>query len=299
MKTIFTVLLCTLTLMGRAQEKETLSLNLTKGETYTQTLALANVILQQIMGQQVKIDMNMNIELSYLVKEKNATFYDLELVYKRLETKAVMPGVSQTASSDNEVNSDSRVLNALVNKPIQVKMDMKGKVLEVSGLEAIFASITSGSTTQLTQLKAIFGDEALKQNIQNAMAFLPDHPVAEGDSWVQELTQNLGLTIKTVTTYTYRGSKDGFWNITGNSTLAVPNKDEYFELNGIQMKSDMQGTAVSELKLDKANGWIVAGNTKLKIKGTTHVKAREGMPGDMSMNMDMENATTYTGSVTK
>jgi hypothetical protein len=296
MKTILTLLICSLTLAGWGQKKETLAYNLAKGETYTQTMELSNVVSQQIMGQQMKIDMTVHLELSYLVKEKDDAGYDLEVAYKRLGVSVVMPQGTRETSSANPDDPASRALAALVDKPFRVKMDALGKVSELTGLDALVDAALDAP--EFAQFKRTFGSSALKQNIESNTALFPDHPVAEGDSWVQEVTRDETMPLKVVTTYTFRGVAEGSWKITGTSTLEVPNKD-YIEFNGVQMKSDMTGTATGEYTFDKATGWPTAGKMTVNMKGTNHVKANERIPADMTVNMEIVNITTLAGSVKK
>ena len=305
MKTIFTLAFCLLGLTSLAQKKESLGLNLTKGATYSQTIRIDNASSQQIMGEPMKLNMNMNVEIEYRVKEKNGTSCELELMYKKLNTRMEMPGQysrSFDSGSDNSVASTSmNILAALVDKPIQVKLDAKGNVLEVNNLDTLFSSLANTiSPMELQQLKTNFGSDGFKQNVlASTILVFPGYPVAKGDSWVQEQELPVGLPMKAVSTYTYQGSKDGFWKITGATVIETPNKDEYVEVNGMQMKIDLTGTATSEFRVDKKNGTIADGKITMKSRGESHVKSEMIPGGGMTIKLDIETLSTVTGNVKK
>ena len=73
MKTkLYTLITCAIFLLINtftAQSKVLLRLNLEKGATYEMTMVMSNKIDQEMMGQNVKIDQNMEMLLSYLVLE--------------------------------------------------------------------------------------------------------------------------------------------------------------------------------------------------------------------------------------
>jgi hypothetical protein len=207
-----------------------------------------------------------------------------------------MPGQgTQTMSTDDPTNPMSQALAPLLDKPFQVKMDARGKVTEITGLDALLASLLD--KPGMSQFTQAFGSDALKQNIENTTALFPDHPVAEGDSWVQEIAQNVGMPVKMKTTYTFRGIEEGDWKITAASTVEVPGGT--IEMNGMQVKCDLAGTSTSEFRLDKATGWITNGKMTMNMKGTIQIPGNEQMPNGMSIKMDVASTSTITGSVKK
>jgi hypothetical protein len=302
MKTMFTLLLCILALAGRAQE-ESLAFNLKKGETYTQAWDISTTVAQQVMGQQMSIDVTMRVELSYLVKEKSAEHYDIDLTFDRITMNMAMPQGNMSVSSESEDTSDlfSQVMAAIKGVPVHLKMSARGKLIEIDNLESIYASIperfpklpAARLEQVIAQAKSTFGNDLLNQNME-AVTF-PDKPVARGESWTVETVQtNAGNALKVQTTYTFQGSEGGYWNITSASTLASADKEAFASMNGMQVKSDLNGTASGEIKLDKASGWIVAGKITQKMSGKLVMKG-EYFPDGMTTEMEVTSTSITTG----
>jgi hypothetical protein len=303
MKTTLTLLLCSLSLLGWGQKKETLAFNLEKGATYSQTVESSIAVAQQMMGQSIRLDMTTRVEMDFLVKEASATRYDLEASYKSFRVNVTSPMGAQAFDSGNAEASSvlAKLLTALKEKPVQLKMSKQGKIIEASNFDDVLASVTAQSPQDemmLTQLKSMIGGDALKQSFENSTAYFPDHPVAKGESWTQEVEQSIGMPIKIAATYTFLGSENGLWKIAYTATVATPDKESYTKINGVDMKTDLQGNASGEFKLDKKSGWTTEGNMTMTMKGNAHVKV-EQLPDGISVDMEIETSARITGKVSK
>ncbi|MDR0544629.1 MAG: DUF6263 family protein [Odoribacteraceae bacterium] len=295
MKTICTLLLCILGLTGWSQEKEKLSFNWTKGETYTQTIEVSGVIAQAFSGQQMRLDMKVHIEIATLVKEKNAEGYELEMVYKNLSSSMSSPYGEVTVSADGG-GPGSEVLAALQNKPFQAKMDMQGNFTEFNGMDKVLESLAGVEPSVIEQFKSNFGPESMKQNFQLGVV-LPKEPVAVGDTWTHEFTQNVIVPQKISTTFTYLGSEDGCWKIGSNAVIDMSGGT--IEMGGMKMESNMKGSISGELLVNKSNGLVKTGQMAVVFKGDNLMKANDRIPQDISINMDFQGKTTVVGTVMK
>jgi hypothetical protein len=298
MKTTCTLLLCILGLTGWTQEKETLSFNLTKGSTYTLTVESTNVLSQKMMGQSMLINVGVHFDLSYFVKEKNPAGYEIEACYTRLSMNLSFLQETKTITSDDKEDPVGRILASLVNMPIRVKTDARGKVSEVDGVDAMLDALVETAPMLSGQFKNSFGDKALKQNFEATLVPLPDYPVAVGDTWTQEFTQDIMIPVKSSATYTFLGEEKGLWKIGSSATLEIAS-DGFIEMNGVQMKSNMTGSTTGELKLDKKTGWVETSTMTVNLKGENVVKANEQIPQDMTIYMELESKTTTSGSTKK
>jgi hypothetical protein len=301
MKTTLTLLLCSLSLLGWGQKKETLAFNLKKGATYSQTVESSIAVAQQMMGQSIRLDMTMRIEMDFFVKKARATQYDLEARYKSIRVNVISPTGALSFDSENAEASSvlTKLLTVLKEKPVQLKMSKQGKIIEAANFDDVLTSVTGQSPQDemmLAQFKSMLGGDALKQSFENSTAYFPNHPVAKGESWTQEVEQSIGMPIKIAATYTFLGSENGLWKIAYTATVATPDKESY--INGVDMKTDLQGNASGEFKLDKKSGWTTEGNMTMTMKGDAHVKV-EQLPDGINVNMEIETTAKVTGKVSK
>jgi FKBP-type peptidyl-prolyl cis-trans isomerase 2 len=185
-----------------------LKMNLENGKTYNQSTTTVLTITQDVMGQPVEIEMTIIGEMSFLVKGVSDDVYDMELQYERLKMEMKMPQMNMAFDTDTPDEQDmmSRLMTSLKNKPFNIKMNSRGKILEVSNSENLYSGMMEQmdgmdemQKIQLkTQMEDSFGPETLKGNIEMATAMFPEQPVDIGDSWAVEtkLESSMSMILK-------------------------------------------------------------------------------------------------------
>ena len=77
--------------------------------------------------------------------------------------------------------------------------------------------------------------------------------------------------------------------------IVTLNNDTYVERNGMQMKSDLNGTTNAEIKIHKKTGWVIYSKTNQQMAGTTTIKGNDAIPGGMTLPIKMNNIITING----
>lgn len=304
MKKLFTSLLVlAFSSLGVSQSYE-LSLNLKNGETYDQLVSSQMEILQEVSGQ--KIDINLNIDglMSYKVINEDEKSYTLEVVYKSMGMKMVMPQMTMDFNSANQEKDDpfSKMLRGITNESFEVVMAKNGKVLEVKNLEAIFNKSLSQfddmPEAQLKQMKSqlsqSYGTDAFKGNIEMVTAIFPDKKVKVGDTWKVNTQLKSGLEAGINTTYTLVEKNKDFYTIRGEATVATDDTDKMTQMNGLPMRFDMDGTMLSDIKVDNETGWIVEATVDQSIGGDAHIGDPSGSGNNMVSKMQMNGEFKIT-----
>lgn len=295
MKKIFNIV-CALLLTSVAfAQQHKLSLDLEVGKEYQQLTSSQMQILQEISGQ--KIDINLNIEglMAYTVKEEGDNAYTLEAVYKNMGMKMVMPQMTMDFNSTSgKEDPFSKMLSAIADQPFEVVMSKNGKITEVNGLESIFESSISQfedlPAAQLEQIKSqlsqSYGKDAFKGNIEMVTAIFPDEKVKVGDSWKVDTQLKSGFEAGINTTYTLVEKNNDFYMIKGESDIATEDTDEMTQMNGMPMRFDMKGKMSSDIKVDSKTGWIINADIKQDISGDAFI-GEPGSGNDMVSKMKM------------
>ena len=284
-----------------AQQIE-LKLNLEKDRVYKQVSSSKVDIAQDINGQQLIIGMNIRGTMAYLVKLVNESFYEMEVQYENLRIDMELPQVSLSFDSEKPGDIMSQMLGELKNKPFHVSMNKNGKVHEVKNLEGLFATlfdkfpnIPADQREQIkAQLMKAYGPEAFKGNIEMVTAIFPDHAISKGDKWHIETKLESGMSANVSTTYEYQGENDNNRLVRGESKITTADKDAYVESNGMRLKYDLNGTMISDIKIDLISGWILEANITQELKGDAYVKENEKMPQGMKIPMTMKSITLIT-----
>jgi hypothetical protein len=170
------------------------------------------------------------------------------------------------------------VFEAMVGKSFNVKMDGRGKVLEVKFPKGLLESLKK--VPGASQAGAMFTEESMKGMTE--MGVLPEKPVNSGDAWKQESTMKnpfLG-EIKIEVTYRYLGteSRDG----------------KELDKIGLEMKMQSAPGKPGEMKakigdqestgtlfFDEALGQFVGGTVKTTLKMQISL-------GGQNINQDIE-----------
>lgn len=285
-------------------EKYDLSLNLEKGKQYRQ-LSSSKVTVVQEFGTQ-KMDVLMTIEGSmlYEVIDILQDDYIIDVEYERLSIGMKTPFSNMEFSSDvkdeNDVFSD--FLSKMIGNKFNIRMNKKGKILDVRNVESLIDSLLVGlpevsdeeKEQMRLQINNSFGPDAFKGNFEMTTAIFPDNLVKKGGKWQIETKLESNMSAKVITDYKLVGVKDDYFIIKGNSTIKTEDKDAYYQTNGIPMKFNLNGNMTSELKIDRSTGWIIEANLTQEIKGDVEVKPNSDTPTGMKMPMNIKSEMKFT-----
>ena len=283
-------------------QKTELKLNLNVDETYIQKTESTMSIAQNVQGMEMDIDMNLTGELSYLVKSFQDGVYDMEVQYKSMEMNMVMPqGNEMNIKSGDESNPMSKIFTNFCNVPFNLKMTQYGRIQEISGFdkiyEKVFEELPGMSSQQLAQMKdqvsGTFGEESLRSNLEMTIAIYPNQKVDEGDTWNVESELTSVMNVNVNSKYTYMGSDEANHKITGNATLS--SNPDAFEMNGMSVKSDLNGSIKSDILVDKTTGWVYEAKISQVIEGATIMEGNPQMPEGMRIPMKIKSEMVFSG----
>ena len=290
---ILIVIILVILTSGKAQKVE-LKLDLKEGTEYYQISDVTMSVSQDYNGMKMDIETTLTGEMSFFVKNKKGTEYNIDVKHKKLEMSMQLPQGKMEFSSENDNPQDifSLILKEMVNKPFFIRMTDKGKVVEVKNTDTLFNSIykimpstvSDAKKEQIkAQMKKSYGDEAFKGNLEMASAIFPDHPVNIGDKWEIKTELNSTAPSRITTIYEFVEDNTNYYLIKGNGKINSINKDTYFETNGMQMKYDLTGTMTSTMKIEKKTGWIIEATINQDINGKSHIKSNSQMPEGMDI----------------
>lgn len=305
MRKILNLLLLFLALISCHAQNTSLTLNLEEGKEYNQVASSKTTITQTLEGQKIDIIMTINGGMSFKVISDNPSDYDLEVKYTGLSMIMDMPQgkIEFNSAKNDEQDIMSTVLSKMVGKAFNVKMAKTGKIIEVKNIESVIDSVFEHfaqymSENQLEQMKEqmenAYGAEAFKGNIEMTTAIFPDKPVSKGDKWTIVTNLQSGMAALMTTEYQFVDLKSDFAIIKGNSIIKTEDKDAYVESNGMPMKYDLNGSMVSEIKVDRETGWIIKANIKQEIKGDAYIKENPQLPDGLKIPMIMKNEMTIS-----
>jgi hypothetical protein len=304
MKKITTLILILIYSSYCQAQKETITLNLIKGETYRQNMLAEMSIEQSAGGQEVTIKMQISGKTAYKVLNVIDTIYDIEVRYEGLAMKMDMPGGGMTMDSEKENTDDvvSKLLAVMKKHPFQIKISKSGKVMEVKNVENLFNAFNDFPELPAVQKEQIkkqlsesYGEKSFKNNLEISLSIFPTKPVHTGDRWTVKGKFETGSSAEMETTYELKEIASDYYLLTSAAKITTLPNDIYKERNGMQIKSELNGTTTAEIKINKKTGWIIYSKTNQKISGTSTIKGNDAIPGGMTLPIKMSNVITISG----
>ncbi len=303
MKKILALLIIIMYSIHCLAQKEQIELNLIKGQTYRQNMVADMLTGQNAGGQEITIKMQISGKTAYKVLNVIDSIYDIEVKYESLAMKMEMPSGGMIMDSEKENPEDvfSKVLAVMKNHPFQIKISKSGKVIDVKNIENLFNAFNDFPDLPAVQKEQIkkqlsdsYGEKSFKNNLEMSMSIFPAKPVSKGDRWTIKSQFESVSSAKTETTYELKEITSDYYLLTSVAKITTSDNDNYVERNGIQMKSDLNGSSNAEIKIDKKTGWIISSKTNQQISGSTTIKGNDMIPGGMTLPMKMNNIITIS-----
>lgn len=227
----------------------------------------------------------------------------VKMTYKRvlMESQTMGSTMKYDSADTNASASPLGALGAMVGKTITMTLDAEGKVLKVEGVDEMFDAIAKkepSAAGMMDAMKKQFGPEAMKQLISASYEFLPDKPVAKGESWKKEIKMEMPMigqaTINTDNTLKevkeVAGKKLAVIEFTGNmkSDKGQPVTAPNAQMTVSSMAIDQKGT----VQIDVANPMIGTSDVDMtgKIDMTT-TAGETSMPISIKMDGKVKTST--------
>ncbi len=281
-------------------QKLKLVLHLTRGNTYNMVNTTTSAIKQTINGQVNNINVTLSGTNSFKVLSADDSLYYMEVTYKSVSMKMDLPTGSVTFDSRKKDSTDvmSSILGGMIDQPFTATFTKSGKIHSIGNLENMISSVLDGfrqiQGVQKEQIKArfiqSFGSQAIKGSIEMSTAVLPETSVAKNDKWTVRTYLQTTMKADVETVYQLVNVTPTSYLIHGEGTIITNPK----EPGASPMNYDMKGTIVSDIKVDKATGWITQSITKQNINGTVAIKDNPDTPGGITFPMSMIAETVIT-----
>ncbi|MFA5032349.1 MAG: DUF6263 family protein [bacterium] len=195
----------------------------------------------EMRGVSQTIDMNIETELLYVVKDTGEVT-KMDIVFNKVDNSVRM--------GDNV--SNNKEANTLQGKTITLNMDRKGKVSKVEGLEGIdFFRKSLGKPEEQ------FGSQ---------FDFLPDKEVNTNDSWTVESDIQ-----KTTYMFTGTENKEGF-ECAKISIKGELNVEKPLEMPGVKAKIKLKGTFTGNNWFAVKEGKLIESKISTSMEGEQEIQ---------------------------
>jgi len=262
--------------------KTDLRISLKPGDTFTFESLAEQTINQTIMGMDQSVEQSIGYTFTYDVKESTEAGYKVGVTYDRIIYKQTSPMGEVDYDSETyegEPPLQASGFAALLGKSFEIVLDTKGEVTAVDGvdkmLDEMMGELDNLPDAAKEQLKAQFGDDQMRQNMQNMSVYYPAKPVKVGDAWQQDGSLQNMIEMDMMTTYKLMDKSDDAWTIEFASEVNTPEGAEPMSMNGMEIAYNIGGTQKGTNKVNPADGMLTSstftqlfsGNMQMNMNG--------------------------------
>ncbi len=302
---ILAVIFAASALAAPAQDKVQLRLQLKKGQSYKQEMVSDQEISQTIQGQRLDMTQTTGMGFTYDVEEVRADGTAvIKVTYDSVLLKQKGPTGNFQYDSKNPpqtVHPMAQGFAALVGQGFTMEMTPEGTVTKVEGVDEMLTHMMknikvqdeSTRETMEKKLKQQFGNQALKEMMENMMAIYPDKPVRIGDSWNKRVTISKGFAMIIDNTWTLKDRRDGIAVVEVKSTIKPNPNAKPLDLGPLTLRYNIGGKQQGEMEIDEATGWVMQAKMTQNLSGEVQVQSGAGALGDMKWPISIKSNINF------
>ena len=240
---------------------------------------------QVAMGQKMRV--LQNIGTGYLFETLAVTpkgEAQVKITFKKVVFKLQTAGQVveyDSARPAKEVHPMAQGFAALLDQHFSMKIDAEGRVLSLQGVDAMFRSvmerIKGGSPEQraqmATQLQQQFGDQALRQMMEQMMAIYPEKPVNIGDSWEKSLVMTGAVPMILKRKWTLVALRGKFAFLRLEAAISPNTQGKPLQMGPISMRYELSGKQTGTLFVEMESGFPMRGRSTQDLKGKIYLTA--------------------------
>jgi hypothetical protein len=260
-----------------------------KGSTYEHKSEMTMSIKQNVMGQEINMEMEMDVTYLMEIKSKTSQETHVQLTYKDFVYIVSSPMMSMGYDSKNPVENPSemdimldKMFRNVAGSTFTLVINPDGSVKSVSGMDAIREKILKSISGdgQLAQQIAgqmvgqQFDDQSMKSTFDHSFKIYPDRAVKAGDSWnSKNATVMSGMAANITTTYTLKEVSKKKADVVLSSEVEM--------LPSETMEGKITGTQTGTMLLDTDTGISSISEITQNMKGAVTTM---GMEIEMEIN---------------
>ena len=247
-------------LAAPARAQAPLEWKLKKGDTfYLRNVTTTKQTLKAV-EKEVPQNSELTVVLGFTVVDQTPEGF---LLKETVEEVTVKPEKGEPASDEKIAGATFAIL-----------LSPKWEVLKFEGYDKLIDKLAGDDIAARQALQATLSEDALKKSVREVIAFLPDRPVKEGDTWERTVEQPFGVlgTLRETRTYKLAGKEDQGGKKVDKITFTgaveykagKPDKALAYHVISGEMKAD---EAKGTVYFDPAAGRVAQIESRMKLRG--------------------------------
>jgi hypothetical protein len=284
-----TILSITLNASAQDQSPLDLNLNLEAGSSYICVMELSQNVAQTTGGydQTLRQELLMSWRYDVIGSNENGDI-DINLTYTRIKVEQDFGFQSSEYDSESPpdyIEPSMRGYGAVVGSELGVRMGKKGRIIELRGVDTMLDKMiedldlpdSPAKNEMIAAMRSQFGEDALRQALEQITGFYPESPVNTGDKWTSEKLVSTGFPMKVVDNYTLRSRKNGVADIDISSEITSSPDSAGVQMGPVSIFYDIAGSHSGSIEVDESTGLPIKSEIDMSLSGTVRAS---GIPDE-------------------
>lgn len=263
-----------------ARQPLDLKLNLKVGTSYNCVMETEQEIVQTVNDEDRRLSQEMLQSWRYdVVGISDDGDFELRLTYTRIKITQNYGFQSSKYDSDSPpdyIEPFMRGYGALVGSELLITITPKGQITGIDGADSLFDSVIAEldlpdsprKDEMIDAMRGQFGENAVRQSIEQIFGFFPPSPVETGQKWTSEKETTSGIPMKVVDEYTLKSREDGVAYIDISSAVSSHPDRRPVQLGPVEMIYEVQGSHRGYLRVDQLTGLPLESQFDMDLSGT-------------------------------
>jgi hypothetical protein len=293
------VILCfVLSAFAQGQEPLDLSLNLDSGSSYLCVMEMNQDVTQTAGGHEQMFKQELLMSWRYDVIGRNDSGdIDIKLTYTRIKVKQDFGFQSSEYDSDSPpeyIEPSMKGYGSVVGSKLDIRIGRKGDIKDLRGVDSMLDKMiedldlpdSPAKEEMIAAIRSQFGEDALRQSLEQITGFYPELPVRPGDQWSSEKLVTTGFPMEVVDDYTLRSRENGVATIDLSSVISSSPDSEGVRMGPVSIFYDIAGSQNGSIEVDESTGLPIRSKIDMNLSGT--VKA-SGVPDEEPQSWPIRN----------
>jgi hypothetical protein len=286
-------------------DKINLQLNLQPGDVFKNRSTVEQHIREMIENNPLEMDQVIIIDYGYQVLGlDNKGNIGIQVTYDGIGFIQDGPmGHLEYKSWENseEIPAMAQGFASVVGQSFTMTVSDSWEIIAIDGLDEMVERMIDNLEISETMLRAQvkesfnnqFGDEAMKETMEQMFAFYPELPVRNGDTWCNALTLKKGFPMLLETQYELVEFTDNEIRVDLASSIKPGREQGPTQFNGILMRYNVHGQQNGYLIIDRTSGWLKKMEMDQSFHGQVQISEPSGtthfrFPLDVSSKITTE-----------
>lgn len=268
-------------------------LDLTPQSHYLSAIDMNQTITQTIDNSRQVLKQEMLMVWQYDVMDRDSDGNThVQMTYRRVKMNQDFGQQKAEYDSDNPpefLDPSMKGMASLVGAELDMAISPGGRILNLGGVDDLLNKMIEAmglpenpeKEIVIRDLKRQFGEDALKQSIEQATGFYPEKPVGLGESWTNEINLSSGFPMQIISNYTLKSRQDGQATIDFTSQIKSDSSIGSMKMGPLTMVYNITGSQTGAILADEATGLPLSSKSKLQFSGTVTVS---GVPDEPSQS---------------